>query len=101
MLGEVHIPLLRPAIGAAALLVFVDCMKELSATLLLRPFNFETLATHIYVYASQEQFEKSAIAALTIVAAGLIPLLLLHRTLTSPQTLAAMPGTAGENSDNP
>jgi iron(III) transport system permease protein len=99
MLGQVHLPLLRPAIGAAALLVFVDCMKELPATLLLRPFNFETLATHIYVYASQEQFEKSAIAALTIVVAGLIPLILLHRTLTSPQMLAALPEAVGEKSD--
>ncbi|MBX2806460.1 MAG: iron ABC transporter permease [Hyphomicrobiales bacterium] len=99
MLGQVHLPLLRPAIGAAALLVFVDCMKELSATLLLRPFNFETLATHIYVYASQEQFEKSAIAALTIVAAGLIPLILLHRTLTSPHALTALPEAVEEKTD--
>lgn len=100
MLGQIHLPLLRPAIGAAALLVFVDCMKELSATLLLRPFNFETLATHIYVYASQEQFEKSAIAALTVVIAGLIPLILLHRTLTNPQAPAAMPDATGEKLDN-
>jgi iron(III) transport system permease protein len=91
MLLAVHLPILRPAIGAAALLVFVDCMKELSATLLLRPFNFETLATHIYIFASQEQFEKSAIAALTIVGVGLIPLLLMHRALTSMQSLDPMP----------
>jgi iron(III) transport system permease protein len=82
MLKAIHLPLLRPAIGAAALLVFVDAMKELPATLLLRPFNFETLATQIYTFASQEQFERSALAALTIVAVGLIPLLLLHRTLS-------------------
>lgn len=81
MLLAVHLPLLRPAIGAAALLVFVDTMKELPATLLLRPFNFETLATQIYTFASQEQFERSALAALTIVIVGLIPLLLLHRAL--------------------
>ncbi len=93
MLISVHLPLLRPAIGAAALLVFVDTMKELPATLLLRPFNFETLATYIYVYASQEQFEKSAIAALTIVAAGLIPLILMHRALTSLQTSGFTSGT--------
>ena len=85
MLASVHLPLLRPAVGAAALLVFVDTMKELPATLLLRPFNFETLATHIYTYASQEQFEQSAIAALTIVTVGLIPLILMHRALTSSQ----------------
>jgi iron(III) transport system permease protein len=68
--------------GAAALLVFVDAMKELPATLLLRPFNFETLATQIYTFASQEQFERSALAALTIVAVGLVPLLLLQRALS-------------------
>ena len=82
MLRAIHLPLLRPAIGAAALLVFVDSMKELPATLLLRPFNFETLATQIYTFASQEQFERSALAALTIVAVGLIPLILLHRALS-------------------
>ncbi len=71
MLRAIHLPLLRPAIGAAALLVFVDSMKELPATLLLRPFNFDTLATQIYTFASQEQFERSALAALTIVAVGL------------------------------
>jgi iron(III) transport system permease protein len=76
--------LLRPALGAASLMVFVDVMKELPATLLLRPFDFETLATQIYVFASQEQFERSAIPALTIVAVGLIPLFLLNRTLRLP-----------------
>lgn len=81
MLQAVHLPLLRPALGAAALLVFVDTMKELPATLLLRPFNFETLATQIYIYASQEQFERSAVFALTIVAVGLIPLYFLDRAL--------------------
>lgn len=81
MLRSVHLPLLRPALGAASLMVFVDVMKELPATLLLRPFDFETLATQIYVFASQEQFERSSIPALTIVAVGLIPLYLLNRTL--------------------
>jgi iron(III) transport system permease protein len=86
MLARIHMPLLRPAIGAAALLVFVDTMKELPATLLLRPFNFETLATHIYVYASQEQFELSAISALTIVLIGLAPLILIHRAMSRTYT---------------
>ena len=81
LLRAVHVPLLRPALGAAALLVFVDTMKELSATLLLRPFDFETLATQIYVYASQEQFERSAIPALIVVAVGMVPLLFLNRTM--------------------
>ena len=60
-LWRVHMPLLLPALGAAALLVFVDAMKELPATLLLRPFNFETLATHVYSYAALEQFEQAAL----------------------------------------
>ena len=60
-LWRVHIPLLVPALGAAALLVFVDAMKELPATLLLRPFNFETLATHVYAYAGLEMFENATL----------------------------------------
>jgi iron(III) transport system permease protein len=80
-LRRVHFPLLIPPLGAAALLVFVDCMKELPATLLLRPFNFETLATHVYTLASIEQLEQAALGALTIVLVGLIPVLLLHRAL--------------------
>jgi iron(III) transport system permease protein len=80
-LWRVHMPLLVPALGAAALLVFVDAMKELPATLLLRPFNFETLATHVYSYAGLEQFEQAALGALTIVAIGLVPVLLLHRAV--------------------
>jgi iron(III) transport system permease protein len=78
---RVHMPLLVPALGSAALLVFVDGMKELPATLLLRPFNFETLATHVYSYAALEQFEQGALGALTIVAIGLIPVLLLHQAV--------------------
>jgi len=80
-LWRVHIPLLVPALGAAALLVFVDGMKELPATLLLRPFNFETLATHVYSYAALEQFESAALGALTIVLVGLLPVLLLHQAV--------------------
>lgn len=80
-LFRVHIPMLLPALGAAALLVFVDAMKELPATLLLRPFNFETLATYVYGFAALEQFEDGAIGALAIVAVGLVPVLLLHKTV--------------------
>lgn len=77
---EVHLPLIRPAILSAGLLVFVDCMKELPATLILRPFDFETLATMVYTLASLDQLEDSALAALTIVAAGIVPVILLART---------------------
>lgn len=80
-LRRVHMPLLVPALGAAALLVFVDGMKELPATLLLRPFNFETLAVHVYSYAGLEQFEQAALGALTIVVIGLVPVLLLHQAV--------------------
>ena len=80
-LWRVHIPLLVPALGAAALLVFVDAMKELPATLLLRPFNFETLATHVYSFATLELFEQGTPGALTIVLIGLVPVLLLHHAV--------------------
>ncbi len=78
---EVHLPLIRPAIGTAGLLVFVDCMKELPATLILRPFNFDTLATHVYTLASLELLEESALSALTIVTVGVIPVMLLNKTI--------------------
>jgi iron(III) transport system permease protein len=80
---RVHLPLLRPALGAAALMVFVDSMKELPATLLLRPFNFDTLATQVYGLAALEQFQEAGLAALTIVLVGLVPVLFLHRTMTT------------------
>lgn len=80
-LMRVHLPLLLPALGSAGLLVFVDAMKELPATLLLRPFNFDTLATYVYGLASLEQFEEAALGALTIVFVGLFPVLLLHKAV--------------------
>ncbi|GAA4334027.1 iron ABC transporter permease [Variovorax defluvii] len=79
-LRRVHLPLLRPAIAAGALLVFVDAMKELPATLLLRPANFDTLATWLYAEAARGTYEEGAIAALAIVAAGLLPVVLLARS---------------------
>jgi iron(III) transport system permease protein len=78
-LWRIHLPLTRPAIAAGGLLVFVDCMKELPATLLLRPLGFETLATHLYGEAVRGTYEDAAIAALLIVAAGLVPVLVLIR----------------------
>ncbi|HML41811.1 MAG TPA: iron ABC transporter permease [Hyphomicrobium zavarzinii] len=82
-LWRIHLPLLVPALGAAALLVFVDALKELPATLLLRPFNFETLATHVYAFAALEQIESGALGALTIVLTGLVPLIVLHHAIAS------------------
>jgi iron(III) transport system permease protein len=80
-LRRVHLPLLRPAIAASALLVFVDAMKELPATLLLRPANFETLATWLYAAAARGNYEEGALAALAIVGCGVLPVILLGRTL--------------------
>lgn len=77
---RVHLPLLRPALAASALLIFVDAMKELPATLLLRPMNFDTLATWLYAEAARGTYEEGAVAALAIVLAGLLPVILLART---------------------
>ncbi|MCY4549395.1 MAG: iron ABC transporter permease [Defluviicoccus sp.] len=71
-------PLLRKSILAGGLLVFVDVMKELPMTLLLRPFDFETLATYVYQFATDELLEHSALAALAIVAAGLGPVIWMN-----------------------
>lgn len=78
-LRKVHLPLLTPALLGAAIVVFVDCLKELPATLLLRPMNVETLATSIYQYASRGSFEDGALAALLIVAASIGPVAWLAR----------------------
>lgn len=76
-LRRVHIPMIRGSALTAVLLVFVETMKELPMTLLLRPFNFNTLATFAYQYAGDEQIEEAALAALAIVFTGLGPVLLL------------------------
>ncbi|MCC6734700.1 MAG: iron ABC transporter permease [Bauldia sp.] len=78
---RIHMPILRPALAAGALIVFVDCMKELPATLLLRPFNFETLSTQLYGEAVRGTYEVAAVSALAIVLVGLVPVILLARTL--------------------
>jgi iron(III) transport system permease protein len=89
-LRRVHLPLLQPAIATGALLVFVDAMKELPATLLLRPANFDTLATWLYAEAARGTYEEGAVAALAIVAAGLLPVVLLARNQLG--TPSALPG---------
>jgi len=76
----VQVPLIRASLGSALLLVFVDCVKELPATLLLRPFNFETLSTRVYAKAHLEQLGAAAPAALTITLVGLVAVALLART---------------------
>jgi iron(III) transport system permease protein len=93
-LWRVHLPLLRPALGAAAFLVFVDSMKELPATLLLRPFNFDTLATQVFTLASLYRYEEAGLSALTIVVASLAPVLLLHGMIVAGRP-GASPGRHG------
>ena len=78
---RVILPLLRPSMIAAILLVFVDVMKELPLTLLLRPFNFETFATFTYQFANEEMLETAGLPALLIVLVGLLPLLIANQTL--------------------
>ena len=80
----IHLPLLRPAMLGAVIVVFVDCLKELPATLLLRPLNVETLATSIYQFASRGSFEEGALAALLIVAASIGPVAWLTRFSDMP-----------------
>lgn len=75
------IPVMRPAVLTAALLVFIETIKELSATILLRPFNFNTLATLVYEDASRSQVPDAAVPALIIVLAGLIPVVMVSRSL--------------------
>jgi iron(III) transport system permease protein len=81
---KIYLPLLRPALWGAAILVFVDCLKELPATLLLRPLNVETLSTSIYQFASRGSFEQGSLAALLIVAASIVPVIWLTRFADVP-----------------
>ena len=82
-LRRVHLPLLRGSLLTAALLVFVDVMKELPATLVMRPFNFDTLATQTYTLAADERLAEASGAALAIVAVGLLPIILLARQIAA------------------
>lgn len=82
-LRRVHAPLLRGSLLTAGLLVFVDVMKELPATLVMRPFNFDTLATQAYTLASDERLAEASTASLAIVAVGILPLILLSRQIAA------------------
>jgi len=82
-LRRVHLPLVAPSVLTGALLVFVDVMKELPATLMLRPFNFDTLAIAANNYASDERLSWAAAPSLAIVAAGIIPCILLIRGIAA------------------
>jgi len=82
VLKRIHIPLMRTSLLTALLLVFVDILKELPATLLLRPFNFNTLAVRAYELAADERLADASSAAIMIVVAGLLPVILLSVSIT-------------------
>ena len=81
-LRYIHFPLIRGSALTAAILVFVDCMKELPMTVILRPFNFHTLATYVHQFASDEQLGEAALAALAIVGFGILPVIVLSFAIT-------------------
>lgn len=104
-LRRVHMPLLQGSMLTAGLLVFVDVMKELPATLVMRPFNFDTLATQAHTLAADERLAEASTAALTIVAVGLIPMFLISRQIVKSRKRPAAvideprvsnPGTVAE-----
>ncbi len=79
---QVHTPLLAPSLLTGALIVFVDVMKELPATLILRPFNFDTLAVQAFRLASDERLTGAAVPSLVIAGIGLLPTILLCRRIS-------------------
>ena len=81
LLTRVHIPLLRRGMLTAAIFVFADVMKELPATLIVRPFNFDTLAIRVFRLASDSRLEEASTAALMIVAVGILPVIILSRAM--------------------
>ncbi|MBT4937777.1 MAG: iron ABC transporter permease [Rhodospirillaceae bacterium] len=96
ILLKVHLPIIRGSMLTAALLVFVDGMKELPMTVIMRPFNFETLATQVHQFAAAEQFGQAAPPALAIVVTGILPVILLSLAITHSRILSADIGE-GEN----
>jgi iron(III) transport system permease protein len=83
---EVHAPMMWGGLLTSAMLVFVDVMKELSATLVIRPFNFDTLAVRVYQYASDERLIEASAPAIAIVLVGLLPVILLSWRIASSRS---------------
>ena len=90
VLRTIHVPLMRGTVLTALLLVFVDVLKELPATLILRPFNFNTLAVRAYEMASDERLADAGAPALMIVLVGIIPVILLSRSIANSQVKASL-----------
>ncbi|MFT6777022.1 MAG: iron(III) transport system permease protein [Paraglaciecola sp.] len=84
ILRTVHVPLMKTSVLSALLLVFVDVLKELPATLILRPFNFNTLAVRVFELASDERLMDAALPALAIVSVGILPVILLTLLMDKP-----------------
>ena len=89
LLRRVHVPVLRGSLLTGLLLVFVDVLKELPATLILRPFNFNTLAVRTYELANEERLAEAAFPALAIVLAGIIPVIILSRAISQSRSIHA------------
>lgn len=90
-LWRVHLPMVRPSLLTGALLVFVDVMKELPATLVIRPFNFDTLAIRAYQLAADERLREAAGPGLAIVAVGILPVIALSRMIAASRPGAHLP----------
>ncbi len=101
MLKSIHIPLLSGSLLTALLIVFVDVMKELPATLIMRPFNFDTLAVQAYRLASDERLEQAAVPSLVIAALGLVPVLLLCRAIAKDSSRPARSPAIGATVTQP
>jgi len=103
LVRRVHLPILRPTLLTALLIVFVDVMKELPATLIMRPFNFDTLAVQAHRLAADERLAGAAVPSLVIVAVGLLPVILVCRTLgrRSTDIPRATPAPVAEMLEDP
>ena len=88
VLRLIHLPMLRGPVLTAGVIAFVEVLKELPATLLIRPFNFDTLAVGVYRYASDERLAQAAVGSILIVAVSLLPVILLSRAIAAPPPLS-------------
>ena len=82
IMRKIHVPIMRGSLLTALLLVFVDVLKELPATLILRPFNFNTLAVRTFELANEERLAEAAVPALAIVIAGIIPVIMISNSIS-------------------
>jgi iron(III) transport system permease protein len=82
IIRSIHMPMMRGSLLTASLLVFVDVLKELPATLILRPFNFNTLAVRTYELANEELLAEAAVPALAIVIVGIIPVIIISNSIS-------------------